>query len=489
MKGKTNVKVVTIALFVATFMSAVEGTIVSTAMPTIVGDLHGVSLMNWVFSIFLLTNSIATPIYGKLADQLGRKSVFIFGLVVFVIGSMLSGMSNSMGTLILWRAVQGVGAGVIMPVSFTIIADMYSFEKRAQIVGLNGSAWGIASVVAPLLGGFLVDNLSWHWVFFINVPIGILTIVLIALFLHEPKRKIESKMDLPGVVLIAVLLFSIMYMFQVLSEAPINWVMVIGCLIVALVSGFLFYKQEKRAADPLIPIQMFKSRTFVTQNLIAALISGFIFGYEVYLPDWTQGILGLKATMAGFAITPSSVLWLIGSFVSGKMILKYRPQQIMNFSLSFILVGAICMVFLPISTPFWIFFVLSAVLGTGFGITITTSTVTVQNEVPPEHVGVASSFNTLSRTLGQTIMISIFGIVMNTSMAKGVSNHPGTSLKMMNTLINPQTAVNLSEKVLPVLHEILYTAIHNIFILALLLVILSYVVNWFDHKKMQKKTN
>ena len=159
-KKATNVKIVIIALFIATFMSAVEGTIVSTAMPTIVGDLHGVSLMNWVFSIFLLTNAIATPIYGKLADQLGRKKVFIFGLLVFTLGSMLSGISNSMETLIIWRALQGIGAGVIMPVSFTIVADMYPFEKRAEVVGLLGSAWGIASIVAPLLGGFIVDNRS-----------------------------------------------------------------------------------------------------------------------------------------------------------------------------------------------------------------------------------------------------------------------------------------------------------------------------------------
>ena len=157
-------------------MSAIEGTIVSTAMPTIVGDLHGVSLMNWVISIFLLTNAIFTPIYGKLSDIFGRKRVFIFGIIIFLIGSMLSGMAHSMGFLILWRALQGIGAGSIMPVSNTIIADIYPIEKRAKVMGLNGSAWGIASIIAPLLGGFIVDNLSWHWIFFINLPIGIITI-------------------------------------------------------------------------------------------------------------------------------------------------------------------------------------------------------------------------------------------------------------------------------------------------------------------------
>ncbi|SKA12270.1 drug resistance transporter, EmrB/QacA subfamily, partial [Fructilactobacillus lindneri DSM 20690 = JCM 11027] len=400
-------QVVTFALFIATFMSAVEGTIVSTAMPTIVGDLHGVSLMNWVFSIFLLTNAIATPIYGKLADQLGRKKVFIFGVLVFTIGSMFSGLSDSMGILIIWRAVQGIGAGVIMPVSFTIVADMYSFEKRAGIVGLLGSAWGIASIVAPLLGGFIVDNLSWHWIFFVNVPIGLLTIFLISVFLVEPKQKRTGKIDYGGVILIAIFLLSVMYMFQIMGESSLNLWLISLCLITAIITGILFVKQEQKTNDPIIPMDMFKNRTFITQNLIAALISGFIFGYEVYLPDWTQGILGLKATMAGFAITPSSVLWMLGSFLTGKLIVKYRPQTITNASLILIAIGAVILTILPISTPFFAFFIISGIMGIGFGICITVSSVTVQNEVSKDRIGVASSFNTLSRTLGQTLMISV----------------------------------------------------------------------------------
>lgn len=479
----TNVKVVTIALFIATFMSAVEGTIVSTAMPTIVGDLHGVSLMNWVFSIFLLTNAIATPIYGKLADQLGRKRVFIFGVFVFTLGSMLSGMSNSMETLIIWRALQGIGAGVIMPVSFTIVADMYPFEKRAEVVGLLGSAWGIASIVAPLLGGFIVDSLSWHWIFFVNVPIGIITIFLIALFLVEPRQVRHSKIDYGGVGLIAVFLLAIMYMFQILGETPLNWIMIGLCLLVAIISGWLFLKQERRVSDPIIPLEMFKNRTFVTQNLIAALISGFIFAYEVYLPDWTQGILGLKATMAGFAITPSSVLWMLGSFWAGKLLTKYSPKMIMNFSFIFIGFGSIVSVLLPITTPFWAFFLLSGIMGIGFGICITTSSVTVQNEVAQDQIGVASSFNTLSRTLGQTLMISIFGIVMNKSMADGVATHPHTNMSLMNQLINPQTAQKLSDKLLPSLRDILYHSIHNVLVVALLLVVAAFIVNHFDKQK------
>jgi EmrB/QacA subfamily drug resistance transporter len=278
-KKQTNVGLVTVAVFVATFMSAVEGTIVSTAMPTIVGDLHGVALMNWVFSIFLLTNALATPIYGKLADTVGRKSVFLVGLFIFVLGSTLSGMSHSMETLIAWRALQGIGAGAIMPVSFTILADIYPVEQRARVMGLNGSAWGIAAVVAPLLGGFIVDQLSWHWIFFINIPIGIITIALIWFFLNETTERKAFTMDWFGSLWLSVGLLAMMLTFQLLGEGQINVLWVIIGFVVAIVAFALFIRQEKRTADPLIPMSLFSNRTFVIQNLIAALLSGFIMGF------------------------------------------------------------------------------------------------------------------------------------------------------------------------------------------------------------------
>ena len=197
---KNNVLLVTISLFIATFMSAVEGTIVSTAMPTIVGDLHGVSIMNWVFSVYLLTNAISTPIYGKLSDQFGRKKIFIFGIGIFLIGSIFSGMSNSMTTLIIWRAIQGVGAGVIMPLSYTIVADIYSDENRGKILGLNGAIWGIASILAPLIGGFLVDSLSWHWIFFLNLPLGVIALIIFIVSFHEKHVVVKQSIDYLGIV-------------------------------------------------------------------------------------------------------------------------------------------------------------------------------------------------------------------------------------------------------------------------------------------------
>lgn len=487
-KKQTNVGVVTGAVFVATFMSAIEGTIVSTAMPTIVGDLHGVALMNWVFSIFLLTSALATPIYGKLADTVGRKLVFLVGLFVFILGSTLSGMSQSMETLIAWRALQGIGAGAIMPVSFTILADIYPVEQRARVMGLNGSAWGIAAVVAPLLGGFIVDQLSWHWIFFINIPIGIITMLLIWFFLNESTQRKPFTMDWAGCLWLSVGLLALMLTFQLLSEGNLGIIWIIVGFLVTIVAFWLFLRREQRTDDPLIPLALFRNRTFVIQNLIAALLSGFIMGFEVYLPAWTQGLLGLLASQAGFAITPSSLMWVVGSFIAGKLLMRRSPNQIVNIALTLVLIGAVTMALLPANTPFWCFFVIAAICGTGFGITITTTTVTVQSQVPVDEVGVATSFNTLSRTLGQTVMVSLFGIIMNVEMARGVAQHPKTTMAMMNQLINPQTAKDLPQALLPTLHGILYQGLHVIFIAGAGLIVISFMVNWLDRKNTQRVT-
>lgn len=486
-KRTTNVTLVTVALFVATFMSAVEGTIVSTAMPTIVGDLHGVTLMNWVFSIYLLTNSLATPIYGKLSDRIGRKPVFLFGLAVFVFGSMMSGLSNSMGTLILWRAVQGIGAGTIMPVSFTIIADIYPFEKRAQVMGLNGSAWGVASVVAPLLGGFIVDQLSWHWVFFINIPIGLVTILMIMIFLHEPKQQpAEAPLDVLGSLWLSVALLGLMIGFQMSGDGTANVGLIIGVFVMAIVALGLFIWQERRAVDPIIDLQLFSERTFVVQNAVAALISGFLICFNVYIPTWTQGLLGLRAAEAGFAVTPSSVMWIVGSFITGRVITKLTPQRIVGISIGIVLIGAVALVLLPSQSAFWVFLVVSAELGVGFGISITTTTVTSQHLVDPVNIGMATSFNTLARSLSQTVMLAIYGIVMNASLAHGVAAHPGVKLSQLNALINPETAQQLPAKILPTLRSIMGSGVRHVFFVALILVVLAGALNLLDRPQHAK---
>ncbi|WP_125568480.1 MDR family MFS transporter [Companilactobacillus insicii] len=480
-RNQSNVVIVTIAIFIATFMTAVEGTIVSTAMPTIIGSLHGVSLMNWVFSIYLLMTAVSTPIYGKLSDVIGRKPVLMFGLALFVVGSTLCAMSNSMITLILARVVQGLGSGAIQPLTFTIIADIYPLDKRAKILGFNGSAWGIAAIIAPLLGGFIVEKLSWHWVFLINLPVGLITIGLIWVFLKEDKREHDKvKIDYTGTALLILILLPLMLALQNLSAS--SMLLPISLAVISIISVFLFVKVEKRVSDPILPLQLFKNKTFVIQNIIALLVSGFLIGFEAYIPTWMQGILGLSPSMGGFAVTPSSIVWIIGSFWAGTLIKKMAPNRIIYISLFFIGLANIALLTATVSSPFVYFCGLAAVAGLGFGLTITTTTVTTQTVVAPENVGVATSFNTLLRTIGQSMMVSVYGIILNTALIKGAAENKKITVDMMNQLIDPQTASSLPTELLPKMRQILFSGLHNMYVASLVLLIIGLVLNAFEIK-------
>lgn len=244
MQNKSNTKIVTIAIFLTTFTTAIEGTIVSTAMPTIVSDLNGLEIMNWVVSIFLLMTAVSTPIYGKLADSIGRKPVFLFGIAVFVIGSALCGIAQNMVELILFRVIQGLGSGAVQPVAVTIIADLYTIEKRAKMLGLNSGFWGVASVIAPLLGGFIVQHLSWHWIFYINVPLGILAFLLVVFFLREKKTSGNSTLDLKGTTCLVIFLLPLMIFLQELEKGLD--LLLLALLIIIIASAIVFFKTEKR---------------------------------------------------------------------------------------------------------------------------------------------------------------------------------------------------------------------------------------------------
>ena len=473
----THVKWVTVAIFVSTFMTAIEGTIVSTAVPRIVSELNGISIMNWVFSIYLLTSAVCVPIFGKLADIFGRKPIFIIGTIVFMIGSALCGLAQDMTQLIIFRAIQGIGAGSIMPLSFIIIADIYSVEKRAKVMGLNGAAWGIAGIFGPLLGGFLVDFLTWHWIFFINVPIGIILIILMQIFFHEKVEKSEQTIDYIGTFLLTIGLVALLLGFQFAGDT-LSWVSsnVLLAFGIAVLFLGLFIWQENRTKYPILPLPMFKNLSFTFANVVAILASAFLIGVNVYMPMWVQGILGLSATIAGFTLAPMSITWIIGSFIGGKMIESSSIRRVIGLGTFFIGLAGLWLMVLTKDATIWMFLGASAVMGLGFGITITMTTITAQNVVAPRDMGAATSVNTLFRTLGQVMGMAIFGTIFNSTTTRLLAENksPGVTHDNLTQLLNPNHAPIAAEAVAQ-LKDVLYSGLHTVFISMLVITIITFL--------------
>ena len=320
--SQRRIAVVTLGVMLSLFMAAVESTVVATAMPTIVAELGGLASYSWVFSAYMLTSTTTVPLYGKLSDLYGRRQIFFIAMALFLIGSILSGLSGSMGQLVAFRALQGLGAGGLMPLAFIMIGDMLSFEQRARMQGLFSGVWGFASIVGPLLGGFLVDHLSWHWVFFVNILPALLSTLLVGVGwrdLHRDPNAARPAIDYAGAVLLTTAVVALLLgLFELGS--PVSGVL----LAVAVMLFVALYWVERRAVDPVLPLRLFRGRLFAVATAQGLFAGWAMFGSTNFVPLFGQTVLGVSATAAGSALTPMMLGWTLASIVGSRLLLTLR---------------------------------------------------------------------------------------------------------------------------------------------------------------------
>jgi EmrB/QacA subfamily drug resistance transporter len=401
------------ALMVAMFLGAVEGTVVTTAVPSIVKSLNGFELISWVFSAYMLTSAISTPVYGKLSDLYGRKLMLSIAITIFLFGSFLCGFSTNMYLLIFFRALQGLGAGGIFTISYTIVGDVFTLAERAKVQGWLSSVWGIASLIGPFLGGFFIDYLSWNWIFFINIPFGILCIVLLQKNLQESFEKKSHRIDYLGTVILSLaILFILLSILFTEKSHKIFSTNIIVCFIVSILMIVLFYKVEKNAEEPIIPFEIFTKTNTVT-NIVGFLASAVLIGCDVYMPIYIQNVLGKSATISGLSLAPMSISWLIAAVVLGKAITKYGERNATIFSFVILIIGSVLLATLGANSPLFLSMAYTFILGAGFGGVFTINTIIVQTSVEFNMRGAATASNTLLRTIGQTIGVSVFGSMFN----------------------------------------------------------------------------
>lgn len=475
---------VLIAIFIATFMASVEATIVTTAMPTIISDLHGLAIQSWVFAVYLLATAIITPIGGKLSDRIGRKPIFMIGLIFFTLGSFLCGLAPNMMMLIIFRLIQGIGAGALLPITFTIIADLYTFSERPRIIALINTAWGISGLGGPLLGGYIVQVLNWHWVFFVNVPLGIIVFLLVLFAYHEQKREAKSQpIDFAGIFFLALTLISLLLIFQELGNSTINWTFEIITIIVFILSTLFFIRIERKAADPLIRLDLFKNRMFTIQIATVLLLSGALIGFMIYFPIWLQSIYRVPALVAGLAITPSPILWMSASFFVGFLMRKFVPKFLFLTIIAIIILIYIPIVFSSSNFPMFIFYIIAALTGGGLGIIVTMNTLLAQRLVPKDSIGVASSMVVLGRTIGQAILTGVYGLLFSLGIQHQLKKFPSINENMMNQFISSGSHQTVSNVQKLAMNQITLSALHDVFWLVIVIYAAAFLLNLMDKNK------
>jgi EmrB/QacA subfamily drug resistance transporter len=416
---------VLLALMLSTGLVALDSTIIATAVPSVVTDLGGFSQFPWLFSIYLLTQAVTVPLYGKFADVVGRRPIMFLGIGVFLAGSVLCGLAWSMPALIAFRAVQGIGAGAVQPMSMTMVGDMYTIEERARVQGYLASVWGIAAVIGPALGGVFSQYLSWRWIFFVNLPIGAAAAWMLARRFKESVTKRSHRLDYTGAVLLTG---GCSLVILGLLEGGVAWgwksVPSLSVFVVGATMLVSFVVVERRAAEPILPLWVFGRRVLTGGNLSAVVVGALMIGLSSYIPTYAEGVLGTGALLAGFALAALCVGWPLSATLSGRVYLRIGFRDTGLVGNAILVVGASLSLFLGTRSHVWEVAGVCFVVGAGLGLMASPVLVAAQSVVGWERRGVVTGINMFSRSLGSAVGAAVFGAIANATLADRFGHPP-----------------------------------------------------------------
>jgi EmrB/QacA subfamily drug resistance transporter len=444
----------------AIFMAAVEATIVATAMPTIVAELGGFRLFSWVFAAYLLAAAVSTPLYGRLADLYGRKHVFVAGAVVFLLGSAACGFTRSMTLLVIFRIIQGLGAGSIQSIAITIVGDIYAPSERARVQGWLSSVWGIAAIVGPLLGAFLVQHLHWAFVFWINLPIGIAAIGILAVYLDEQVEKRPHQIDVLGSLLLMLGVGAILMV--VVQARSLDRSEAVALVTIGVVALALLWVQERRAAEPIVPFRMWRSRIMAGGNFGSLAIGALFMCIVAFLPTYIQGVMGRSATVAGVMVASLSVSWSTGTILSGWVMVGTSYRTSGAIGALCLIAGCAILIALDLHSGLMPLAIAGVLIGIGMGFCNQTFLVAVQSSVGWSERGIATASILFNRTIGQSLGAAIGGAILNF----GVMRYAPEAGDTLDRLLEPGRRLSLGADAIARLSEAIANALHDVYIVA-----------------------